>query len=82
MALEFAGKSVLLVDGIHTVALENFMKSLTLYIRFDSTWHHVQRNRPNGQRCRRQQSHRCKLCTPYTVIVHIATFLLQLMIPF
>lgn len=65
MALEFANKNVLLVDG------DRFHGALSIMLisrfRFHRQRHDLQRNNSNGKRCRREEGHCRKLRTAYQV---------------
>ena len=67
MALEFAGKNVLIVDGKFT---RLFFSHSTANIRHDRlyrTRHNVKGDHPNGKRRRREESHRSELRSTHKV---------------
>jgi len=66
MALEFADKNVLIVDGKSLLIIESF-KYPQHHFRFYRPRYHLKRNYSNGEGRRSQEGHRGKLCTPYPV---------------
>lgn len=58
MALEFADKNVLIVDGVSAYFVPGLFRSLIMHRRLDSARHHVEGNHPDGERCRSKESHR------------------------
>ena len=66
MALEFAGKNVLLVDG-EKLCLWLFLILHVVRYRFYCKRYDIERNRSDGKRCRRKESHFCQLFPTYKV---------------
>lgn len=65
MALEFANKNVLLVDGDRSQGALEIM--LTSWLRLHRQRYDLQRNNSNGKRCRCEEGHCRKLRTAYQV---------------
>lgn len=65
MALEFAGKNVLLVDGANDSYPRISFPDIVC--RFHCARHDIKGDRPDGKRCWGQKGHLCQLCTAYPV---------------